>query len=296
MSPVPARRPVSRRVTLVLAAALALVAPACSKGNDTATTASSTTVAGPGGTATAGTAQGPTTLPPNVAPLKVVIQGMTIPSAPKGRASYAIVFSNPNVWYIAEGVTVDVTFKDAKGSDVGTDSLTIPAVAPKSDAAAAHTAKVDGATKFTASFRVANWRQSPGGYPAFGLSAPEFDRSSVNGTQVKLKVTNPYNVAVARAQVAVVLVNGLTVVGGDTAAAPTIPPGGTVEVTVRMGGIFSPTINSAKAFVLPATLPNPKALAGGGGGSTATPTTAKPAGTTGTTAKAAPGTTAAVRR
>ena len=114
-----------------------------------------------------------------------------VPGGLPQRVSYGIVYKNTNANWIAEGITVDVRFQDAAGKEVGSDTFTTTMVAPGADAAAGHTVKIEGAAKFSATIKVDNWRKTDKTYPAFSTTDVVFDRTSINGTPARARISGP---------------------------------------------------------------------------------------------------------
>jgi len=228
--------------------------------------------------ATSGTSRTLGTRPADVQDLTITISGMSVmPNSDNTKVSWGIVYRNPNTNWIAEGVTVKVSLLDATDKEVGTDTFITKVVAPETDAAAANVLRVPGATKMTASFTTDSWRRTDTKWPAFGIGEVKVDHSSINGSQFKTIVSSPYKVPVRDFTVVVIAAQGLTVSGGDALVVAATPAKGVLPVTILAGGVFPNTVNGARFFVLPSTLPSPEDFAPDGA---PVPTTKPPATTT----------------
>ena len=260
---------------LAVAVTIALAATACGRGGDDPATTTTppatggtadgqaggdgTDAAGSEGTA-AGTTPGtriPGPRPAEVADLEVVLSGFSVVGTGKSaRATYGIVYKNPNRNWIARDVRVDVSFTNGFGVEVATDTFTAAAVPPDTESAAGQAIPAAGAIKMTASFSTGSWEQTDKSWPPFEVSLPEIDTASANGTTFTATVTSPYKVTLKRPTIVAIAVNGIAIVGGDASPVSGLARKRATKVKVVLRANFK-EVSGGRIFVIPAELPEP---------------------------------------
>lgn len=218
----------------------------------------------PGTTAVAPGSIPPTTVvigerPAEVADLEVVLSGFAVlGTGPQTRATYGIIYKNPNEHWIARDVSVTVRFTNGFGVEVASHTFTAPAIPPSTESAAAQAMPGEGAVKMEAAFRTGTWERTDRRWAPFEITPATVDHeSSVNGARFVAQVRSPSPAALPKVTVVAIAVSGLAVAGGDSVELASLPPGGPTEVAVLTRAKFPTSVNAGRIFVVPSTLPEP---------------------------------------